>query len=81
MKTMNKIFQYQHWQWLSAILLIFVIHYLIAVDKEYVEGSLWQVVTSIWLWLAVSIPILHQFYVWAHYFFTEKPDMQKFYHV
>lgn len=64
MKTMNKIFQHQHWQWLSAVLLIFVIHYLISIDNEYVEGSLWRVDTSLWLWLAVSIPILHQFYVW-----------------
>lgn len=62
--SIRKIFQHQPWQWLSAIILVLAIQYFIHVDNEFISGSLWGISTKLWLWIAVSIPIFHQLYVW-----------------
>jgi len=53
-------------QWIHAVILVLLI-FLMMVFTEIdgiQAGSLWGLTTLQWYWIAVSIPILHQVFVW-----------------
>ena len=60
---MKKVFKYQVWQLLVAIILILLIQVYLKDINEVLKGELYGINTEYWLWLAVLIPIIHQFYV------------------
>lgn len=60
----KNIFRHQLWQALAAVFLILISQHIISLDKEILSGRLWGVSTKTWLWIAITIPILHQLYVW-----------------
>lgn len=60
----NAIFHYQLWQWLSAFILIVCLQFIISTDKMTAYGLFLNIPTTTWLWLAITVPILHQLYVW-----------------
>jgi hypothetical protein len=62
--TVKQIFKFQHWQWLAAFVLVLITQQIILLDNSFIAGSAWGMSTESWLWIAVSIPILHQLYVW-----------------
>ena len=62
--TMNKIFRYQIWHLVSIIILITIIQLFISKNTDVISGVLWSINTKTWFWIAITIPILHQGYVW-----------------
>lgn len=53
-------------QWIHAVILVLLIFLMILFtnfDRMQV-GSLWELTTVQWYWIAVLIPILHQVFVW-----------------
>ncbi len=80
----NKVFENQIWHFLAIIMSIIFFSYLSVVDPKTIEGSLFGIETSIWLWLAIVTPIAHQLYVaivWRYELyknsFTKKYGFQK----
>ncbi len=61
---MKKLFRYQFWQLLSAIVLIAAIKIFIDRNQDIMDGSLWGLTTHAWFWVAIGVPIVHQVYVW-----------------
>ena len=57
------IIQHQIWQLFSAVILILIVYYSTQIDNKILTGSLWNISTNRWLWITISIPVLHQFYV------------------
>jgi hypothetical protein len=53
-------------QWLHALALLCLVPALVLIQDfpAVRQGALWGVPTTAWLWLAVSIAIAHQVYVW-----------------
>ena len=64
MTTTKKIFEHQIWHFSSLIILIFSIKLYIYSGPEILDGSFWGLRTSSWFWMAITIPIIHQIYVW-----------------
>ncbi len=64
MNTSHKIFEHQIWHFFSLIILIFSIKLYISSGPEILDGSFWGLRTNSWFWLAITIPITHQIYVW-----------------
>lgn len=64
MSTTKKIFEHQIWHLLSLIILILAIKLYVSGSPEILDGTLWNLSTSLWFWLAITIPIIHQVYVW-----------------
>lgn len=58
-----KLFKYQLWHLLSLLALLACICFFVKVDTTLLRGALWGVNTSVWLFLAVLSPIVHQVYV------------------
>jgi len=61
---MRDIFRYQFWHLLSLVILLGLISYTVDIDPGILAGTLWGCDTAFWLWLAITVPILHQLYVW-----------------
>jgi len=64
MNATHKIFEHQIWHLLSLIILIIGIKLYLLSNPEVLYGSLWNVSTETWFWLAIIIPVVHQIYVW-----------------
>ena len=64
MSTINKIFKYQIWHLISLFMLISAIKIYITSNPDILRGSYWNVSTTLWFWLAIAVPIIHQTYVW-----------------
>ncbi len=60
---MDKIFKYQQWHLLILIGLLSFLFIFTKSDSTVLEGNLWEVGTLYWYLLAISVPIIHQFYV------------------
>jgi hypothetical protein len=80
----NRIFENQIWHILAIFLSVIVFSYLSMNDSELTKGSLFGIKTSIWLWIAILTPIIHQLYVtiiWRYELykktFTKKFGFQK----
>lgn len=58
-----KIFKQQHWHLLLLIPMLLFLNNYATIHPDSVAGSLWDISTSHWWKLAISIPIVHQFYV------------------
>lgn len=61
---MRKIFKYQIWHMASLIVMIIAINVYVTNCPEVLSGTLWDINTKTWFWIAVVIPIIHQVYVW-----------------
>ena len=61
---MKKIFRYQIWHLLSVVILITITQLIITNNYILMNGTLWRISTTTWFWIAITIPILHQIYVW-----------------
>jgi hypothetical protein len=64
MNAIDKIFKHQIWHFISLVILISAIKLYLSSSLKILDGSLWNVSTKSWFWLAIAIPILHQIYVW-----------------
>lgn len=64
MNKTRKIFEYQIWHLFSLIVIIFAINLYVSNRPEIFIGTLWDIKTEIWFWLAIAIPVIHQVYVW-----------------
>lgn len=53
-------------QWLHALLLAALLAGLVLVSgvEGFLDGELWGVSTQCWFWLAVSLAVVHQVFVW-----------------
>lgn len=60
----KKIFKYQQWHVVALITLLFIINVYLDNNPEILIGSLLGLTTKTWFWLAITVPILHQVYVW-----------------
>ena len=60
---MRNIFKYQIWHFLIAFALAILIKLFIVDLNGVKDGELLGMETSLWFWLAIFIPIIHQFYV------------------
>lgn len=60
---MGKILKYQQWHVVALIVLLALMYIYAKSDVPFLSGSLWGISTLNWYLLALSIPILHQFYV------------------
>ena len=61
---MKEIFRYQQWHLISVILFIACMKMFVVNDYDAMSGALWGVTTRTWFYIAIAIPIVHQFYVW-----------------
>ncbi len=64
MTATQKIFEYQIWHLFSLVLLILAIKLYVSGSPDILDGSLWDMSTGSWFWLAIAAPIIHQIYVW-----------------
>jgi len=55
-------FEKQGWHILFLVLLIAGV--TIVSQGDVLSGSLWNISTESWLWIAVIIPVIHQVFVW-----------------
>ena len=62
--NMKKIFEYQIWHLISLIAIVVTIYLCLTNRSEILSGSLWGIATESWFWLAVTVPVVHQVYVW-----------------
>jgi len=46
------------------MILVFAVRVYMSSNSEVLDGSLLNVDTSSWFWLAITVPIIHQVYVW-----------------
>jgi len=60
---MRKIYKYQIWQFLTALVLIFFLKYFFVDITSVLKGNLFGFETKVWFWIAIIIPIIHQAYV------------------
>jgi len=60
---MRKIYKYQVWQFLTALVLIFFLKYFFVDITSVLKGNLFGFETKIWFWIAIMSPIIHQAYV------------------
>ena len=44
--------------------MVFTIYVYLASRPEILSGSLWGIATESWFWLAITVPVVHQVYVW-----------------
>ncbi len=58
-----KILNHQLWHFLSLIILLFGINYIINIDQDIYHGSLWNISSQCWLIITIISPIIHQLYV------------------
>ena len=65
MSKTRKIFKYQIWHLITLIAIIFAINLYLNNSSETLNGSLWGLTTKTWFWLAITIPVIHQIYVWG----------------
>ncbi len=63
MSTTEKIFKHQIWHLISLLALICAVQIYITNNPGILRGSYWSVSTSLWFWLAIVIPVVHQTYV------------------
>lgn len=61
---MKEVFRHQKWNLISIIFFIALLQLLVFYSDTMILGNLWGVETIVWFWVAVSIPIIHQTYVW-----------------
>lgn len=61
---MKGIFRYQIWHLVFVIILITITQLFITNNYDVINGTLWNISTKTWFWIAIAIPILHQVYVW-----------------
>ena len=80
----SKIYQNQLWHFLFIVIAIIIFQFLSIYDEEIAHGSLFNIHTTTWLWIAVLTPIVHQLYVfiaWRYELyantFTKKFGFQK----
>jgi hypothetical protein len=71
------LFDKQIYHCVALILLVFGIYMM--TDDSALSGQLMGIATDTWMWLSISVPILHQIYVWVHYYTTELPDIRFIY--
>lgn len=67
------IFKNQMWNLILTIVLVLLLRFITSYDENFLVGSLWEISTNIWFWFAITIPILHQMYVfivWRFEFYT-----------
>ena len=64
MHKVKKIVEYQLWHVSALIALLFIINVYLNNTPELLVGSLLGLTTKNWFWLAITVPILHQVYVW-----------------
>ena len=64
MTATKKIFEHQIWHLFSLIFLVIAIKLYVSGNTGILDGSVWGISTNSWFWLAISIPIIHQIYVW-----------------
>lgn len=60
---MKNIFQYQIWHVLAAGILLGAMKIFVVTNWDSMTGHLWGLTSVTWFWLAVSVPVIHQFYV------------------
>ena len=58
-----KIFKYQVWHFLILLILLIGVYFYVSIDNAILKGELLGISTSIWFWLAILSPIVHQIYV------------------
>ena len=61
---MKDIFRYQIWHLLSVTILIISTQIFITNNSDVMNGALWGTSTRAWFWIAISVPVFHQVYVW-----------------
>lgn len=64
MTATQRILEHQIWHLLSLLVLLLAVRLCLSTNPEMLDGSLWNIGTSAWFWLAIAIPIIHQVYVW-----------------
>jgi phospholipid methyltransferase len=60
----KEIFRYQIWHLVSVVILIAVTQIFVAINYDTMTGALWKISTKAWFWIAITVPIFHQVYVW-----------------
>jgi len=55
-------FEKQGWHFFFLVLLLVGVALLARGDV--LAGQLWGISTQVWLWIAIAIPVIHQFFVW-----------------
>ena len=55
-------FKKQGWRFLSLFVLLAGVTFL--ARSEILNGQLWGISTQAWLWIAISVPVIHQIFVW-----------------
>ena len=63
-KQAKQIFQYQQWHLLAVIVLVGAMAAFAVFMPNVTSGTLWEIETIDWFWLAIAVPIVHQVYVW-----------------
>jgi len=58
-----KLFKYQHWHFLTLMVLLTGIYFYVDRDVSLLKGELFGISTSTWFLLAILSPIVHQIYV------------------
>ncbi|WP_438711034.1 hypothetical protein ACSTS3_21230 [Aquimarina muelleri] len=58
-----KILKHQHWHILLLTLFLYGLYFVVQSEATVLSGELWGVKTLNWYVLAISIPIIHQWYV------------------
>ena len=61
---MKEIFRYQFWHLLFVVISIVVLQIFITRNGNITNGVLWGISSATWFWIAITVPILHQIYVW-----------------
>jgi len=62
--ALKQIFQNQLWHAVAVGLLLFVLSVIVNNSTNIAVGSLLGINTITWFWVAISVPIAHQIYVW-----------------
>ena len=58
-----KPFKYQHWHFLTLLVLLTGLYFYVDSDPSMLAGELWGISTATWFLLAIISPIIHQIYV------------------
>lgn len=61
---MKKVLEKQVYHLLGIIILVIAAWYIGQNWQGFYDGQLWKLNTHAWFWLAIAIPVIHQFFVW-----------------
>lgn len=55
-------FEKQGWHILLLVLLL--VGVVVLAQNDVLIGQLWGINTQVWLWIAITVPVIHQIFVW-----------------